>query len=183
MPIAALVAPTPNSYRRLRPQSWAGAYRCWGLDNREAAVRVPGSGPGKGSSHFELKTVDASSNPYLALGAVVAAGMDGVRRNLDPGPPLQVDPGTLSDAERARRKLEPLPASLDEALARLEADRGLLHALGPGLATAYVTSARKNLDAAALAAQPEAGDLFAFEAQVAGLPVTPAKIAGLGASA
>ena len=140
--LAALVAPTPNSYRRLRPQSWAGAYRCWGLDNREAAVRVPGSGPGKGSTHFELKTVDASSNPYLALGAVVAAGMDGVRRNLDPGPPLQVDPDTLSDEERARRKIEPLPASLDEALARLEADRVLLDALGPGLATAYLAVRR-----------------------------------------
>jgi glutamine synthetase len=140
--LSAIVAPTPNSYRRLHPQAWAGGYRCWGLDNREAAVRVPGSGPGKGSTHFELKTVDASSNPYLALGAVITAGMDGVRRKLDPGPPLQVDPGTLTDAERATRGIDPLPSSLDRAQSHLEADRVLLDALGPKLATAYIAVRR-----------------------------------------
>jgi glutamine synthetase len=145
--LAALVAPTPNSYRRLQPKFWAGAYRCWGVDNREAAVRVPSSPSGKGSAHFEIKTVDASSNPYLALGVAVAAGLDGVRRKLDPGPPVQTDPAGLSDAERAERRIDPLPSSAAEAIARLEADRFLMDVLGPGLATAYLAVRRAEAEA------------------------------------
>src|SRR4051812_5878954 len=145
--LAALVAPTSNSYRRLQPRFWAGAYRCWGVDNREAAVRVPSSPADKGSAHFEVKTVDASSNPFLALGAAVAAGLDGVRRKLDPGPPVQTDPAGLSDAERAERRIDPLPASATEAITRLEADRFLLDTLGPGLATAYLAVRRTEAEA------------------------------------
>jgi glutamine synthetase len=145
--LAGIVAPTPNSYRRLQPRFWSGAYRCWGLDNREAALRVPSSPSGTGSTHFEVKTVDASSNPYLALGAVIAAGLDGVRRGLDPGPPVQTDPAGLSDAERAARRIDRLPASLGEAIEQLEADRVLLGALGPGLATAYLAVRRAEWEA------------------------------------
>ena len=145
--LAAIVAPTPNSYRRLQPRFWAGAYRCWGVDNREAAIRVPSSPSGKGSAHFEVKTVDASANPYLALGAAVAAGLDGIRRKLDPRPPVQSDPAGLSDADRAQRRIDPLPASAADALARLEADRLLTDALGPGLATAYRAVRRAEAEA------------------------------------
>jgi glutamine synthetase len=145
--LAGIVAPTPNSYRRLQPKFWCGAYRCWGVDNREAAIRVPSSPSGKGSAHFEIKTVDASSNPYLALGAAIAAGLDGVRRRLDPGPPIQVDPSSLSDAERRERRIDPLPASAAEAIQRLEADRFLLDTLGPGLATAYLAVRRAEAEA------------------------------------
>jgi glutamine synthetase len=146
--LTALVAPSTNSYRRLRPRAWSGAYCCWGLDNREAALRVPSSPSGKGSAHFELKTCDASANPYLALGAAIAAGLDGLRRGLDPGPPVQVDPGGLTEREREEHRIEPLPASLDAAVARLEDDRVLLDALGPELARAYL--AVRRAEAAAL---------------------------------
>jgi glutamine synthetase len=108
---------------------------------------VPSSPSGKGSAHFEIKTVDASSNPYLALGAAIAAGLDGVRRKLDPGPPVQADPSTLSDAERRERRIDPLPASAAEAIQRLEADRFLLDALGPGLAAAYLAVRRAEAEA------------------------------------
>jgi glutamine synthetase len=145
--LAALVAPSTNSYRRLQPRFWCGAYRCWGLDNREAAVRVPSSPSGKGSSHFEVKTVDATANPYLALGAAIAAGLDGVRRELNPGPPIQVDPGGLTDAERAERRIDALPASLGEAIDRLAADRLLMDTLGQGLATAYLAVRRAEWEA------------------------------------
>src|SRR5262249_14782992 len=64
-----LTAPSTNSYRRFQPHTWSGAFRCWGIDNREAAVRVP-TNPEGAPTNFELKTVDASSNPHLALGAV-----------------------------------------------------------------------------------------------------------------
>lgn len=136
--LAAVVAPSPNSYRRLQPHFWSGAYRCWGLDNREAAVRVPSSPSGEGSAHFELKTVDATANPYLAAGCVVAAGLDGIQRKLKLPPPVQVDPGSLSDAERASRNIETLPANLSEAIERLASDKVLVDALGPDLAKAFL---------------------------------------------
>jgi glutamine synthetase len=114
--LMALTTPSANSYRRIRPFFWSGAFRCWGVDNREAAVRVPSSPAGPGPTHFELKTCDASANPYLALGAVLAAGLDGVRQRLDPGAPVDVDPGRLSDEERRARGVDPPPAPLGEEI-------------------------------------------------------------------
>jgi glutamine synthetase len=115
--LAALTCPTVNSYRRLQPHAWAAAFVCWGYDNREAAVRVPSPfwGREQGTSNIELKTVDNACNPYLALGALLAAGLDGIARSLDPGAPLDVDPGNLADADREARGLRRLPGSLDEA--------------------------------------------------------------------
>jgi glutamine synthetase len=136
--LMALTTPSTNSYRRIRPHSWSGAFRCWGLDNREAAVRVP-SNPGfNGSSHFELKTVDASANPYLALGAVIAAGLDGVQRNLKPGNPVAQDPGHLPIEERHANGIDLLPQSLGEALDCLKQNDILLNALNPDLSQAFL---------------------------------------------
>ncbi|MGJ5634580.1 glutamine synthetase family protein [Nostoc sp. CALU 1950] len=136
--LMALTTPSTNSYRRIRPHSWSGAFRCWGLDNREAAVRVP-SNPGfNGSSHFELKTVDASANPYLALGAVIAAGLDGVQRSQKPGNPVAQDPGHLSIEERHTNGIDLLPQSLGEALDHLKQNNILLNALNPDLSQAFL---------------------------------------------
>ncbi len=145
--LMALIAPSTNSYRRIRPHFWSGAFRCWGLDNREAAVRVPTDPAGQGTQHIELKTSDASANPYLALGSVLAAGLDGIKRNLSPGEPLNVDPGTLSEEQRNQQHIEPLPASLGRALEHLESDTLLLDALGPELARAYLAVRRAEWDA------------------------------------
>ena len=134
----ALTTPSTNSYRRILPHSWSGAFRCWGLDNREAAVRVP-SDPGLGCpSHLELKTVDASANPYLALGAVIAAGLDGVQRRLTPGNPVNQDPGYLSIEERNTNQIDRLPDNLGQAIAHLQQDDILLTALNPQLAKAFL---------------------------------------------
>jgi glutamine synthetase len=81
--------------------------------------------------------VDASANPYLALGAALAAGLDGVRRGLDLPAPVQVDPGNLSEGERQALRIEALPTNLGEALDALARDEVLLTALGPDLAKAY----------------------------------------------
>jgi glutamine synthetase len=135
--LMALTTPSSNSYRRIRPHFWSGAFRCWGVDNREAALRVPSDPAGRGSTHFELKPVDASANPYLALGAALAAGLDGVRRGLDLPAPVQVDPGNLSEGERQALRIEALPTNLGEALDALARDEVLLTALGPDLAKAY----------------------------------------------
>lgn len=127
--LMAVTTPSPNSYLRIRPHCWSGAFRCWGLDNREAAIRVPTNPAGTGTTNIELKTVDASSNPYLALGAVIAVGLDGVRRKLDPGPPLQVDPGNMGEEERRRQEVAPLPVDLGAAIESFGGDEAWRHAL------------------------------------------------------
>ena len=142
--LCGLTAPSFGSYRRLRPAMWAGAYVCWGPDNREAPVRVPSTfrhAP-EASTNLELKPVDASANPYVALGGLIAAGLDGVERGLVPPPPLAVDPGALDEAGRVRRGIAPLPGSQAEALDALAADEVLLAALGEPLATAHLTVRR-----------------------------------------
>jgi glutamine synthetase len=136
--LMALTTPSTNSYRRIRPHYWSGAFRCWGMDNREAAVRVPSHPEEMSPTHFELKTLDASANPYLALGAVIAAGLDGVRHCLELGESVAVDPGRMSETERSTQGIELLPTNLGESIEQLSGDKVLLDALGPELAQAYL---------------------------------------------
>lgn len=142
--LVAITCASPNSYRRLLPHFWSSAYTAYGFDNREGAIRIPSPFWGREaeSTNLELKPADHSGNPYLALGALLAAGLDGVRRALDPGEPVEVDPGNLSDDERKRRGIQRLPQSLDAALDALQHDSVLLDALGPQLATAYIAVKR-----------------------------------------
>jgi glutamine synthetase len=142
--LLAITCPSVNSYRRLAPNMWSSAYACWGPDNREAAVRVasPFAGRVEASTNLELKAIDGSANPYLALGAVVAAGLDGVRRGLDPGEPLLTAPDAVPEAERERRGIRRYPTSLAEAIAALEGDPLLLEALGPALAREFLAVRR-----------------------------------------
>ena len=136
--LMALTTPSVNSYRRIRPHFWSGAFRAWGLDNREAAVRVPSNFGLPSPTHFELKTVDASANPYLALGSVIVAGLDGINRGLDVGEPVAVDPGNMSQAEREARGIDALPSSLAEAIAHFNNNDVLKNALGSELAQAFI---------------------------------------------
>jgi glutamine synthetase len=147
--LVALTAPTVNSYRRLQPRFWSSAYTAWGPDNREGAIRVPSQRRGLEveSTNLELKPSDSSSNPYLALGALLAAGLDGIEAKRDPGEPTLVDPDTLSDAERARRGIRRLPTSLGEALDALERDDVLRAALGETLAKEYLAVKRSEVQA------------------------------------
>ena len=136
--LMALTTPCTNSYRRIRPHCWSGAFTAWGYDNREGAVRVPSNPLPPSPTHFEFKTVDASANPYLALGAVIFAGLDGVRRNLNPGEPVDIDPGLLDPEELQERGINRLPQNLGEAVLHLSGDRLLLEALGSELSRAYL---------------------------------------------
>jgi len=142
--LCGLTAPSFNSYHRIVPQYWAGAYTCWGYDNREAPVRVASifRGSEEASTNAELKACDATCNPYLALGALLAAGLDGLERGLEPPEPVSVDPATLSEDERASRGIVRLPATQEEALDALAADGLLLDALGSTLAQAYLAVRR-----------------------------------------
>src|SRR6266851_5292263 len=111
--LVALSCGSVNSYRRLAPQMWSSAYTVYGMDNREAAVRIcsPMRGEEAGTVNLELKPSDSSGNPYLALGALIHAGLDGIRRKLDPGEAVNVDPVVLSDEERLARGAHRLPDS------------------------------------------------------------------------
>ena len=142
--LVALTAGSVNSYRRLAPQMWASAFSCYGMDNREAAVRIcsPLRGDAQSSVNLELKPSDSSANPYLALGAVLYAGLDGIRSKIDPGDPVNVDPAVLSDAERAEIGAHRLPASLNAALDALVTDPYLMDALGPLRSSAYLAVKR-----------------------------------------
>jgi glutamine synthetase len=145
--LCALATPSVNSYARLQPRAWAGAYACWGIDHREAALRVITPRRGPSSLNLELKTVDGSANPYLALAGVIAAGLDGLRRGLSCGAPMEGDPAALSDAERAARGVRALPRSLDEAVDALCDDAVLLDVLGAPLARSFVAVRRAESDA------------------------------------
>ncbi len=142
--LCGLTAPSFNSYHRIVPQYWAGAFVCWGHDNREAPVRVPSvfRGMEEASTNAELKAADASANPYLAVGGLIAAGLDGLERGLEPPEPVEVDPATIDEEERGRRGIHRLPATQEEALHALAADELLLDALGPTLADSYLAVRR-----------------------------------------
>lgn len=155
--LCALVAPSVNSYGRLRPHSWAGAFACYGPENREAALRVITPRRGPASCNVELKTCDGSANPYLALAGVIAAGLDGIRRKLAPGDPVESDPASIPEPERRRRGIVPLPATLGEAADALERDSIVQEILGAPLTRSYLAVRRgewealRDLDPAAVA--------------------------------
>jgi glutamine synthetase len=148
--VMAFTAPSPNSYQRLAPGMWASAYAAYGPDNREAAVRLasPVAGAESATANVELKPVDVTANPYLALAAVLAAGMDGMERDLDPGEPTTVDPATLSEEERDELNIRPLPASPDQALNALENDEVLIEALGAPLVRTHLAVGRAQAEIA-----------------------------------
>ncbi|ADU51995.1 Glutamate--ammonia ligase [Thermaerobacter marianensis DSM 12885] len=142
--VCAFTAASINSYRRLAPNAWAAVFACYGIDNREAVIRVPSPLHGrKGkTTRVEFKAVDAAGNPYLAVAAVVAAGLDGIRRGLRPGDPVAENPADLRPAEREERGIRRLPGSLPEALAALEQDTWFHEVFGEAFIQEYVQMKR-----------------------------------------
>jgi glutamine synthetase len=126
--LLAVGAPSVVSYLRLEPHRWAGAFAVWGLENREAAVRlIAGTSP-----NLEVKCFDHTANPYLVVAALLFAGMAGETALPDP---IDVDPGSLSDDERHRLGIRRLPATLADAVSAFEADIVLPDCFGAPLAT------------------------------------------------
>lgn len=139
--LCAVAAPTVNSYKRLvvgeslSGTSWAPAYIAQGPNNRTALVRTL-------HSRFEWRLPDSSANPYLATAALIAAGLDGIDRQLDPGPDCTDDLFALSAAQIAARGVQTLPRDLSAALDALEADAVVCAALGPTLTEQFVALKR-----------------------------------------
>ncbi|NUO38153.1 MAG: glutamine synthetase, partial [Gemmatimonadaceae bacterium] len=124
--LLAFGAPSVASYLRLVPSHWAGAYACWGHENREAALRfITGSvGERESAANVEVKCFDATANPYLALAALLSAGLDGVSSGLSLPEPVEVDPASLATPPPR------LPTSLSAAADALEGDPFFASALG-----------------------------------------------------
>jgi glutamine synthetase len=136
--LLAIGAPSVASYLRLVPQHWAGAYACWGLENREAALRmVTGSlGSEEWAANLEVKCFDLHANPYLTLAGLLAAGTEGLDRGAQLPEPVDVDPASLGEETLAARGIRRLPTSLREATDAFVADTVLGDAFGDPLMAA-----------------------------------------------
>ncbi|MGH3972409.1 MAG: glutamine synthetase [Pseudonocardiaceae bacterium] len=158
--LAAITAPSVPSLSRLRPGYFAGAYRFWGVENREAPLRyIPGSELlGADHANVELKVSDASANPYLALAAVIATGVAGLRDGADPGEPIQTDPGKWSESDRIACGLTYLPTTPAEQEAALTGCKRLSEVLGEQLLGAFLAVRRSD---AAWAADRSLDDVVA----------------------
>jgi glutamine synthetase len=134
--LTAICAPTVNSYKRLvvgralSGATWAPAYISYGDNNRSSMVRIPGG-------RLEFRLTDSSCNPYLATAVALAAGLDGVAKQLDPGEPQNLNLYDLSLEELAQKGICTLPQNLNEAIAALETDQVITDALGV-LATEFI---------------------------------------------
>jgi glutamine synthetase len=132
--LCAVTSPTVNCYKRLQlgqglysthsGYTWTPAFVTYGDNNRTQMIRTPDAG------HVEDRTVSAAFNPYLAFAAYLAAGLDGVKRRLDPGEPNLGNMYEMSREEMTRRKIRVLPQSLSEALDELERDEVIQQGLG-----------------------------------------------------
>ncbi|MGO0121882.1 type I glutamate--ammonia ligase [Desulfothermobacter acidiphilus] len=139
--ITAVANPTVNSYKRLVPGYEAPVYIAWSCRNRSPLIRVPAKrGP---STRVELRSPDPSCNPYLALAAIIKAGLDGVRNQLEPPPPVDRNIYELTPKEREDLQIGCLPSSLMEALCELEKDEVVREALGPHVCEKFVEAKLK----------------------------------------
>ena len=134
----ALTAPTVTSYKRLvvgsrSGSAWAPVYISYGFNNRTQMLRIPDAG------RIEDRTVDGSCNPYLAATALLACGLHGIEKQLDPGEPTtELNLHELSEAERAERGIDLLPGNLLDATRELERDEVLRSALGAASREDYI---------------------------------------------
>jgi len=145
--LSAVVAPTVNSYKRLTPGYEAPVYICWAQLNRSALIRVPAHGPQReGATRVELRCPDPSANPYLAFAAMLAAGIDGIERDLTPPPPVNEDVYGFDERDLHERAIGTLPGTLAEALDELERDEVIQEALGPAITEAFLRAKRTEWD-------------------------------------
>lgn len=135
--ICAFAAPTVNSYKRLvvggnsSGATWAPAYECYGDNNRSALVRVP-------YGRLEFRLPDSGCNPYLVHAALIAAGLDGIERELDPGEPMNINLYDLSLDEIIAKNISILPQSLGAALDELEKDAIFVESMGSEIVAEFL---------------------------------------------
>jgi glutamine synthetase len=146
--LVAVGAPSVASYLRLVPSHWAGAYQCWGRENREAALRLVTGSTGEQDvrANLEVKCFDLSANPYLVVGSLLATGLAGMTAGVTLPPETEVDPIGLTDAELTERGASRLPQSLTESAEDLERSHVLREAMGEPLLEAFLAVRRGEVD-------------------------------------
>ena len=152
--LCALTAPSPVSASRLQPHRWSAGAVALAVRNREALLRIPplvtiGGDDPAAQMRLEYRAADAAANPYLALAAILCAGLEGVRAGLPTPPILDEDPAVLDAAGAERFGVGALPASLEEALAALAGDEVARGWLAPQLYEAHVSIKRTELESTA----------------------------------
>lgn len=129
--LTPIVNPTVNSFKRLVAGYEAPIYVCWAQTNRAAWIRIPHISPGREKScRVELRSPDPSCNPYLAFTAMLAAGLDGIKRQLTPPAPVEENVYLIQEEDLERRQIKQLPPSLVEGIKALRQDTVLTQALG-----------------------------------------------------
>ncbi|WP_299002439.1 glutamine synthetase family protein [uncultured Shewanella sp.] len=134
--LLAITAPSVASYLRLIPHHWSGNHQCWGVENREAAIRFIKGSPANShnTANIEIKTIDATANPYLVIGCIIAHGLAGLKKKTALPAPVNVDPATLTvTPNKALKGVKPLPTQLQDSLAAFKQDSILQTALGKPL--------------------------------------------------
>lgn len=142
--LAGIGMPSVASYLRLVPSHWAGAYQCWGLENREAALRLVTGSDGEQDTraNIEVKCFDAAANPYLVAGSLIAAGLAGMDAGARLPQETRGDPALEPEEELAGRGARRLPQALEEAVSHLEKSAVLRSALGDALFEAILAVRR-----------------------------------------
>jgi glutamine synthetase len=136
--LMAVLSPTVNSYKRLMPRglmqeiSWAPVFQAWGYNNRTLMCRLP-----MNRRCLEVRTADSAVNFYLAAAVVLAAGLDGIKRQLMPGDPVNIDTYKVSEKDLATRGVHRLPWTLGDAIAAFERSEFVRGVLGPDLHASY----------------------------------------------
>lgn len=142
--IAALTNPTVNSYKRLVPGYEAPVYIAWSARNRSPLIRIPAA---RGeSTRLELRCPDPTCNPYLALAAILNAGLDGIENKIQPSAPTNKNIFQMTDEERAAEGIGNLPANLEEALAELSASQLVKDVLGDHIFTKFLEAKTEEWD-------------------------------------
>ena len=133
--LSAIVSPTTNSYKRLVPGYEAPVYIAWSKRNRSAFIRVPvyfkGTEKAERTKRIEYRPVDPSCNPYYAFAAILAAGLDGIKKKIDPGDPIDENIYLMSPEKRRQLGIKELPGSLKEAIEELLSDNEYLKPIFP----------------------------------------------------
>jgi glutamine synthetase len=141
--LIAVGAPSINSYKRMRPGTWAPAHICYGAGNRSVLVRIPEK---RRTRRFEFRGGDGTCNPYLLSACLVAAGLDGIHNRIHPGEPASDDVSWLTDTEMQERGISRAPRTLEEAMDSLSQDTILAQAIGREIWEEYLKVKRTEWD-------------------------------------
>ncbi|WP_301108131.1 type I glutamate--ammonia ligase [Sporosarcina sp.] len=148
----AITNPTVNSYKRLVPGYEAPCYVAWSAQNRSPLIRIPAS---RGmSTRVEVRSVDSSANPYLAMAAILKAGLDGIKRELQPPAPVDRNIYEMKPAELAENNIGMLPTDLDHALIALSEDAVIQDALGKHICANFTEAKHREWESYRITVHP-----------------------------